>query len=770
MRVLLVACAILALTAAREADDIEIEMAFDKLLEDEGIEISDEEYEYRLGGFALNYLAAEDDDPINLDMIYDADELVKQNGAKLIPTLKSELEEELAKRSVDPFDMGGQATPPGFDGRYYKRKIIINPANHQGVCGNCYLHTFVAALELAYTRASGKKVKFSEQEMTDCYNNGCEGGDFRMVAVTMGYLDKLSSVANYGPYKSKQLTCRADTTPDSLAAVKVEGFIDVPANKVEEAIILYGSVMTCMKWGSSPGDACYMSNYKAKQVVDYPAVEGGCDHAVLIVGYNSDHWLVRNSHGKDWGEYGYFRIKRGINSCGIEQNMAVVVVSTRSGSKGVAANGCPNDKPNFCASTSTCTSGSACAKAISLLELEERDDEIVDADADFDFLDETEEIVDEEEEIVEEEVVEEVVEEVLADEEIIAVEERQARIPGKVQKREVRVPGERVKRDEEEKRVRGSGKSNIGKREEEEKRKNRNLNEDGKSWVPGRLARLLLKRGLMSEEDLIDYFENDDVVEVEERCADKSPQCKVMKARGMDVCSGRMLPHCLSTCGKCGSAPAPAPKDNGEIQGKCITPSIPNGQVSNGKYMNPGDKLNVRCRPGFVLAGGISKCLIQDVFTNDDKDGRLHPECIKIVGGALSGNGATYAGDKNTYSMMGRAMECDSWNKDVLRGILVDYKEGNELLLGNHNYCRNPGGIEPVPFCLGSATGLGTINYCFGHPGCDTCAGATDKYGPEFCQQASNTRYCLYTNKQSANRVASIQESCPATCCALAGC
>ena len=55
-----------------------------------------------------------------------------------------------------------------------------------------------------------------------------------------------------------------------------------------------------------------------------------------------------------------------------------------------------------------------------------------------------------------EEVVEEVVEEVLADEEIVAVEVRQARIPGELQKREVRVPGERMKRDEEEKRVRGS--------------------------------------------------------------------------------------------------------------------------------------------------------------------------------------------------------------------------------------------------------------------------------------------------------------------------
>ena len=49
---------------------------------------------------------------------------------------------------------------------------------------------------------------------------------------------------------------------------------------------------------------------------------------------------------------------------------------------------------------------------------------------------------------------EEVVEEVLADEEIVAVEVRQARIPGELQKREV--PGERMKRDEEEKRVRGS--------------------------------------------------------------------------------------------------------------------------------------------------------------------------------------------------------------------------------------------------------------------------------------------------------------------------
>jgi hypothetical protein len=32
---------------------------------------------------------------------------------------------------------------------------------------------------------------------------------------------------------------------------------------------------------------------------------------------------VRNSHGKNWGENGNFRIKKGINSCGIEEDMAV---------------------------------------------------------------------------------------------------------------------------------------------------------------------------------------------------------------------------------------------------------------------------------------------------------------------------------------------------------------------------------------------------------------------------------------------------------------
>ena len=48
------------------------------------------------------------------------------------------------------------------------------------------------------------------------------------------------------------------------------------------------------------------------------------NHVVVIVGYGREEtsgqnfWTVKNSWGPDWGESGFFRIRRGSDECGIE--------------------------------------------------------------------------------------------------------------------------------------------------------------------------------------------------------------------------------------------------------------------------------------------------------------------------------------------------------------------------------------------------------------------------------------------------------------------
>jgi hypothetical protein len=95
--------------------------------------------------------------------------------------------------------------------------------------------------------------------------------------------------------------------------------------QIREEIWRWGSVATAMKvfpdfYTFDPKTEIYSWGGKGPQV-------GG--HAIVLVGWGSQDgvafWIARNSWGIEWGDQGYFRIRRGTNEVGIEANVICMV-------------------------------------------------------------------------------------------------------------------------------------------------------------------------------------------------------------------------------------------------------------------------------------------------------------------------------------------------------------------------------------------------------------------------------------------------------------
>lgn len=71
-----------------------------------------------------------------------------------------------------------------------------------------------------------------------------------------------------------------------------------------------------------------LRNYKGG-VFDDSTAAADIDHVISIVGWGKDaggqHWIIRNSWGSYWGEFGYFRVRLGQNQLGLEQECAWAV-------------------------------------------------------------------------------------------------------------------------------------------------------------------------------------------------------------------------------------------------------------------------------------------------------------------------------------------------------------------------------------------------------------------------------------------------------------
>ena len=206
---------------------------------------------------------------------------------------------------ADPFTQ----IPSSADNRKYVPQLVLN----QGRCGSCWAFAAASAGEASYNKAKGKMVQFSPQQVLSCSGGGsCQGG---IHPQGLNYYTKTGAATHVAyPYLGVESTCDSSKLKSLTETAKVQKTISGSYTTWQDAAA--GRTVSMSMWVS----AAFMQ-YKSG-IFDDATVnackngsQGG--HAVTIVGYTPEAWIVKNSWGPGWGEKGYFRIRMSKDSTGI---------------------------------------------------------------------------------------------------------------------------------------------------------------------------------------------------------------------------------------------------------------------------------------------------------------------------------------------------------------------------------------------------------------------------------------------------------------------
>lgn len=187
------------------------------------------------------------------------------------------------------------SAPASFDWREY---VTISQPVDQGRCNACFAIAAAGVLEY-WAQKLHKTV--SAQHIVDCTPHACHGGVVDRVfgwggpyGVDAPFDGHPHACTEKGDLHVHDYTVLLDDVEASLEQALLHGPVAVGVDSSSSHFQLY-------KGGVFTQDACN------KQI----------DHAMLLVGYTPDYWLLRNSYGTHWGEDGYMRLEKHKNACGI---------------------------------------------------------------------------------------------------------------------------------------------------------------------------------------------------------------------------------------------------------------------------------------------------------------------------------------------------------------------------------------------------------------------------------------------------------------------
>ncbi|KAJ3662915.1 hypothetical protein Zmor_007230 [Zophobas morio] len=229
---------------------------------------------------------------------------------------------------------------------------IIGTIRDQAACGSCWAFGAVEAMsDRICIHSNGKvKVLISAEDLMDCCTEcgGCNGGwpddawsYWGKTGIVTGGLYgtedgcKAYSIApcehhmegelpECGPY---QKTPECKTVCDKGVDIVYDEDLTtgsgytITYNDVEQ---IQTEILT-----NGPVEGVYnvYEDFFSYSSGVYQHVEGDFvgGHAIKIIGWGvedgTDYWLIVNSWNAEWGDHGYFKIKRGTSECGIEANV-----------------------------------------------------------------------------------------------------------------------------------------------------------------------------------------------------------------------------------------------------------------------------------------------------------------------------------------------------------------------------------------------------------------------------------------------------------------
>ena len=290
------------------------------------------EYLARFEVFKRNVMAAFTENASYQTGITKFSDLTQQEFAKTYLNLNYDA---MAVANFNPYVVQVKnAAPDAWD---WREKGYVSPVKDQGSCGSCWAFSTVGNLEGLYYKEKQTMVTLSEQMLVDCdtYDSGCNGGLMENTFTWLKENGGIMTDTDY-PYKGRKGTCQSDET--KYVDMQITGYTKLgsgsstwdPVDEDEIKEFLYETGPLAVALNANPLQT-YSSGILDKTSSQCPT--SGMNHAVTMVGYghddalDKDYWIIKNSWGENWGEDGYFRIRRGTGCCGINCYITTAKVS-----------------------------------------------------------------------------------------------------------------------------------------------------------------------------------------------------------------------------------------------------------------------------------------------------------------------------------------------------------------------------------------------------------------------------------------------------------